>query len=369
LLAALCFPLLAAGQQPFGDRAFSARPNDLIAAARTIAGPTDAEVVVLFDETQIVYDTAGRAVETMHMLYRIGTAPAQDWSVVAALWQPWRQQRPTIRARVITADAREIQLDEKALAETPVPAPEPDIFPDGRILRGPLPATSPGAIVEVQIIIRDTQPLFDRGLVRYLPLGKLVPVLRTAITVEAPSTVSLRHVVRLLPNAVVSRTTSGKTTTLKIENGRLDALDPEELVLSSAENPKHPFVAFSTGASWNDVATGYGSIVDSRIAASNTSSLIKEIVGDATVHAVQIRIVGAAQESSHRPGLPPRRSRVGTVLRDPGRGRGRRGLPARIIVERDGRQQARDGRRCSNGPGHRIGFEVGREHVKEMLGE
>src|SRR5262245_16012066 len=89
-------PLILSAQQPWDARAFSARPADMIAAAKAAIGPSEDGVVVLLEETQIIFDTAGRAVETEHFVYRIGRMPDEDWSAVVAVWQPWRQQRPTI---------------------------------------------------------------------------------------------------------------------------------------------------------------------------------------------------------------------------------------------------------------------------------
>jgi tetratricopeptide (TPR) repeat protein/transglutaminase-like putative cysteine protease len=254
----------------------------MVAAARVAAGPVEEDVVVLLDHMQIAMDGAGRTVETTRAVYRIGTSPPGDWAIADVLWQPWRQQRPSVRARVITADGREVQLDQNALAETPLPPTNADIFPDGRVLRAPLPAISAGSIVEVQTTIRDTQPLFDSGIVRYIPLGRPVPSLRTILTVEVPSKVPLRHIVRLLPDAIVSSATSGGTTVLRIENSRIDPLNPADLLLPSAGNPKQPFIAFSTAATWRNVASGYATLVNSRIAAANVAGLVREVVGATT---------------------------------------------------------------------------------------
>jgi tetratricopeptide (TPR) repeat protein/transglutaminase-like putative cysteine protease len=281
LLSIFSFPITLVAQQPWDARTLAGSPQDIVAAARAAAGPVGDDVVVLLDDIQIVMDSAGRAVETAHTVYRIGTSPPEDWAIVGAIWQPWRQQRPSVRARVVTADGREVQLDEKALAELPLPAASPDIFPDGRILRAPLPAISAGSIVEVQTTIRDTQPLLASGIVRYIPLGRLVPSLRTILTVEVPSTVPLKHVVRLLPNAVVSNTTSGAATILRIENPRIEPLDPTDFLLPSAEHTR-PYVAFSTAASWRDVASGYATLVNPRIAASNVAGLVREVIGTST---------------------------------------------------------------------------------------
>ena len=282
LLAFGAFPPAVSAQQPWDGPAFSGRPAEIAAAVPDLVSASEPAVIVLLDETQIVLDASDRAVETNRVIYRIGTAPPADWSIIGAVWQPWRQQRPVVRARVITPDGRVVQFDEKALAETPLHVDSPDTFADSRVLRAPLPALSAGAIVEVQTVVRDTQPLFNRGVVRRVPFGKVVPVLRSVLTIDAPSTLPLRHSMRLLPNVAPSVTTSGRNTRLRFESGRLEALDPADLVFESAENPKQPYVAFSTASSWRDVAGGYAAIVDGRIAESNAAAIAKEVIGDAT---------------------------------------------------------------------------------------
>src|SRR5688572_725777 len=223
LLAALSLPVSLAAQQPWEGRPFSGRPSDIATAARSLPDAASADVVMLLDETQIVLDASGRSTVTWRAVYRIGTKPPEDWAAVGAVWRPWHQQKPSVRARVITADGREVQLDEKALTESPLASLSADTFTDGRILRAPLPAVFPGAVVELQTVIRDTQPLFDRGIAQYVPFGKVVPVLRTVLVVEAPSALPLRHVIRLLPGVTHSSSTSGRTTTFRFESGRIEA--------------------------------------------------------------------------------------------------------------------------------------------------
>jgi len=297
ILTVLCgWPHMLAAQQPWERGAFAGNPKDIAAAARLLADPGE-NVTVLLDETQIVLDAQHRATETHRLVYRIGSAPAEDWAVIAVAWQPWRQQRPSIRARVITADGREIALDPKALSETPAVESGVETYVDSRILRAPLPAVAPGSVVEQQWTVKDSQALLDRGVVGMIPFGKFVPVLRTTLTIQAPNSLPLRHEARRLPDVKPVIVSSGGRTTLTFQSGRLDALDPFTF-LSNLSEPPQPYVAYSTAASWRDVAEAYARIAENRIRPSDVAAVTKEAVdGAATRDQIAERLLHRVQRT------------------------------------------------------------------------
>jgi Domain of Unknown Function with PDB structure (DUF3857) len=63
---------------------------------------------------------------------------AENWDAVAADWEPWHEQRPTIKARVITADFAVHQLDEKTITDAPEKENESSIYSDRRVMRAPV---------------------------------------------------------------------------------------------------------------------------------------------------------------------------------------------------------------------------------------
>src|SRR5260370_20252757 len=73
------------------------------------------------------------------------------------------------------------------------------MFGEGGGLRGPLPATGPGAGVEQEVTVRDTAPFFDSGVVEVADVAASVSVHHVRIVLEAPTATSLRYVTRLLP--------------------------------------------------------------------------------------------------------------------------------------------------------------------------
>ena len=62
---------------------------------------------------------------TSRLIYRVDSPDGvENWAASTAHWQPWHQARPTIRARVITRDGREHQLDQKLLTDAGTAAAE-----------------------------------------------------------------------------------------------------------------------------------------------------------------------------------------------------------------------------------------------------
>ena len=118
MLLSVMFAAPVFAEQPWDGAPFGAKPSDIATAARQQSGK-EPGVLVLLDETRIELDSDGRLTSTHREVYRIGTQSPGNWSVVAALWQPWHEQRPAIRARVISSDGRETILDQATISESP----------------------------------------------------------------------------------------------------------------------------------------------------------------------------------------------------------------------------------------------------------
>ena len=277
----LCFPSSAAAQEPWDVSPFSANPNAVIEAAQSLVDPDEAGVVVLLDERKFVLDAASRVVEKRRLVYRIGRADAEGWSAVEAVWRPWRQLRPEIRARVITLDGRELQLSQDTIAEAPLAEFSRETFGDARLLRGPLPALTAGAVVEAETVLIDTEPFFDRGVTRYVALGRPVPVLRTRVEIDAPISLPLRNSARLLPDVEPARIESNGRVRIAFANGRLESLGQFNPYAPSDE-PQRPYVVFSTAQSWREIADRYRNVVEEQIAASNVDDLVRETLQGVT---------------------------------------------------------------------------------------
>jgi transglutaminase-like putative cysteine protease/tetratricopeptide (TPR) repeat protein len=276
----LTFALLSAaaalGQPiaPWDEPAFAATPARLLEAAQAVPSPPGTTVQVLLFETEFTLSRQGVERYRERQVYRLLHPQAvEGWSRVEADWSPWYQERPVVRARVVTAAGAVHTLDPTTLAEGPRPGIEPDIFIDERRLRGPLPAVAAGAVVELEITIAHREPLFPAGETRRQWLALTSPVHRARVILEAPDDLPLRH--RSFGLAADQPTTTRQGGRLR---HRFEARDLAPVTEIDAglppEVPLAPFVAFSTGESWSALARAYGELVDRQLQGADLAALI-----------------------------------------------------------------------------------------------
>jgi len=275
VLSVLAGPAFAA--EPWEGPAFSADPAALVRAASAL--PDSGESIdVLLLETVRSFDEAGRETYTQRFVYRFTDAQAHEsWSAVEHSWSPWHQERPRLRARVITADGSEHQLDPATIAENGETAESPDMFEDGRVLRAPLPATGPGALVEQEVTVRETAPFFEGGTVDSSYFQISVPMRRVRLVLEAPAALPLRWMVRStpgMPELTPRDESRNGRRRLVFEARDVPAYGETEAGLPP-EMPRWTHVSFSTGTSWSDLARRYSEIVDRAIQGSNLSAFLK----------------------------------------------------------------------------------------------
>jgi transglutaminase-like putative cysteine protease len=277
--------------EPWEGTPFAADPAAVARAAARFEGHEGEPVVVLFSDQRYAIDAAGRETHTQRLVYRILTAGADgSWSTVERSWAPGRQARPEVRARVITPDGVAHQLEPSMLTESGEVQEGPDMFGDGRVLRGPLPATGPGAVVEQEVTVRDTAPFFDAGVVEVAEVAASVSVHHARVVVEAPAATPLRWAARLLPGTPSREEWLGGSPggpaagdglrRLTFDYRDLGAEDEVEPGLPP-EMPRSAHLAFSTGRSWNDIARRYSEIVDEAIRGADLAPLIRAAGGPA----------------------------------------------------------------------------------------
>jgi len=260
--------------EPWEGPAFSADPAALFVAASSQAVPEGTEALVLIEEERQVFDAKGRKNYAWRTVYRVETdAAVEGWSSIQAAWEPWHQERPVFRARVITPDHVEHWLDPKTIAEVAAREDGRNLFSDRRVLRAPLPAVAAGSVVEEEIEARETAPVFDRGVVGYSYFGQEVPVRQTRVVIEAPTSLPLHYVTRLLPSVTPQKRESDGHVRLVFESGPTAPLERPEPFMPTDE-PRRPYVAFSTGSTWLDVATRYAAMVDEQIHTADVKSLL-----------------------------------------------------------------------------------------------
>jgi hypothetical protein len=113
------------------DSAFFPDTAGLLRRAGQFSTPEAQEVQVLLEEHLTSVKSNGRVHSTLRKVYRILSQDAvEDWSSVEESYQPWREQKPEIRARVITRTGAVYALGPKTIADSPMAEFDSNTFSD-----------------------------------------------------------------------------------------------------------------------------------------------------------------------------------------------------------------------------------------------
>ncbi len=276
-LCAILWHANAGAAEPWEGAPFASPASEMLQAASGIKRERATDVVVLLDERIFEFDDQHRVTRTSRLVYRVDSPDGvENWAASSAQWQPWHQARPTIRARVITRDGRQHELDQKLLTDAGTNDGSNLVYDDDHTLHGPLPAVAVGAVIEELITVRDEKPFFAAGLVYREYVGRPIPVLRTRIVIDAPESLPLKRINSLLPNAQVREARSDGRVRWTLEQGALDEMAEMEDNLP-ADAAAWPSVEFSSGASWESVSNYYRGMIEGRIRNDDARPLLAGI--------------------------------------------------------------------------------------------
>ena len=274
---------LAADDQPtWSLPRFTPDAAALYKAASSIAQKPGTDVVVLDDEERYSFDADGKSVRTIYLVYKVLTQRgAEGWDSISLDWEPWHEERPEIRARVVTPDNEVHVLDPKTISDSPARDEDENTYGDSRVSHAPLPAMAPGSVVEEQEVTKENAPFFDAGVVVRSYFGRAVPVESTKLVIELPASLPFHYTTVLLPQMKPMRTEADGRVHLQFDQGPMEPLDEAESYLP-ADVPAGPQVIFATGASWQTVATGYGKIVDEKVAVKDVQKIVDGLIAGKT---------------------------------------------------------------------------------------
>ena len=263
--------------EPACDTPLETPPADILRLAGSSPFPKDSDCEVLLNVGTFRLDAQRKLERRTWTLFRIATeSAAQERSLVEAVWSPWHEERPTIRARVIRANGEVFTLDPKTISEAPVTQLDASILTDARMLRAPLPGIAAGAIVESEIVWRESRPLLATAASARFPLGQVVPTRKTRVVIEAPRDIPLSHMARGVEISP-QETTDASMRHLEFESGPHPGVKELDFWLPDGI-PILPFVAFSSGESWSAVSSAYADIVEPKIVGSAVEALVRDAV-------------------------------------------------------------------------------------------
>lgn len=268
----------AAQAKPWEAGPFAGEPKEILAAAASIAPDKYPYATVLLDETRYTIDEARRITRTHRYIYRIDSPKAIDgWDRTSVYWEPWHQERPVLKARVITADGKVFWLDPATLSDAPARQESGNVYTDTRYLGGPIPGVAVGAIVEEFNERKDTSPLFAAGTVQRYVVGSRMVTAETRVVVDYPASLPVKVKVLNLPQLVQRREEAGGRIRLTFEQGYLEAF-PATPDLLPPDAFLRGYIEFTTASSWKDVNESYFRSVDGKVRTADVAALVKETV-------------------------------------------------------------------------------------------
>lgn len=150
------------------------------------------------------------------------------------------------------------------------------LYSDERMLRAPLPAVGPGAIVETEIVLKERLPFAGAGNVRksYFQLSQ--PVQHVRVTLEAPDSIPLRYRLDSAPGVTPTHTAEAGRQRRVFDGSPAPAYE-DYVERAPSDVYQSATLTFSTGASWQELAQAYAKIVSERLASANVHELAARV--------------------------------------------------------------------------------------------
>ncbi len=259
---------------------FTSDPKAVIDAAQKVPSPDGVDVFAIEAQFRFRVDTEGHLSRTSRLLLRVVTdRGAQQMSQYSQAWLAWRQDKPTLRIRVITPDAQTHLLDPSTITEAGIPNQAEGLFTDTKVIAAPLPAVAKGALVEIEVQLNDRETLGAGGVADLSPLQLSVGHLQATIDVPVGSAL---HVATPGMYGIQRKDSQeGGRQTISLEGSDLAA---QHLDLAPTGVPWIPEIVFSTVPDWRHVARWYSDTSEPQIGVkqpsgplTDTSSRMDEI--------------------------------------------------------------------------------------------
>jgi tetratricopeptide (TPR) repeat protein len=237
--------------------AFTATPQELLAAAKAVPG--DDDVTVLREDIVDQFDGKRRLTDRWRLVAVIRTQKGADgWDTLSTRYVVSRQDRPAMRARVIDANGKVVEADPKQSTDQPVMKPASDAHE----LAIALPKLSVGAVIEEEIVTTEREPTTPAGSARRLDVDADREI---HVTVSAPLALGLHRLERPAGKVRGSRTVANGVETWSYTLPRRPSIEPDKWVPGDVH--QDPWLAFSAVASWAALAHELRAIEDRQLAA------------------------------------------------------------------------------------------------------
>ncbi|MEM8670388.1 MAG: DUF3857 domain-containing protein [Planctomycetota bacterium] len=274
-----CLATDSTSQMPWEGDFFEASAETILAAVEELpVVDPDVNEFLVWDERIRVFDDHRRQT-TIRRAYRITSRDEIEFrGSIEAVWTPWLEKKPKIRARVITRDGKVHELDQATVTKSSGKNVRDRIYMDDMMLSAPLPAVDVGAVVELEVTTEEYQPFCPIGVIGNVVWKRISNCRHLYSEIRADRSLDLKLFC-----------VGDKVPLNVVEEGddqvwRLSQDDPERVDAIWSYLPKDEpiiaYVVYCTGASWQDIATHYHNIVEEQIKDSDLTEVTKLIQVD-----------------------------------------------------------------------------------------
>jgi len=260
---ALALLLLAPGlaaQLPL----FVGDPQAVYLAAKQTAGPRDTGAYIIDLEMNIRVEDSGKMHWTQRSVTRVvDERGVRQFGMLMVPWVSWRQERPRIKARVITRDGRAHDLEAGTIIDGALShGGGSQLVTDTKALSAALPMLQPDSVIEAELQLEDKTSLFPGGqFVRY-PLTQGTPILHYRVTVQAPPNSPFQATASGLEGAKRTEDRTLEFRTVVFEGSGVPA--PHQKSMLPPDQHSFPTISISSGVTWRNLSAWYSRIVDER---------------------------------------------------------------------------------------------------------
>ncbi|MCP4499784.1 MAG: DUF3857 domain-containing protein [Deltaproteobacteria bacterium] len=233
---------------------------------------TRSPVEVLIDDVRYTFRKDGSHQSIYRRVFVVhDPKAASPLRQVAAPYAPWFEKAPQIRARVIRPDGSVQHLLAADIRDVGGLSEEGSLITDRRQRAAQLPRFIHGAVVEVETLLDEWRPYFREGTVQKALLSRSLPTRRVRLEIDVPQSIPFQASLRGMSMQAEVKKDDGRISRIYDVKNPPQPEDVEEMAPPFL--PRTAFVAFSTGKSWQHIATSYGSFVDAAIGENGTKAV------------------------------------------------------------------------------------------------
>ncbi len=236
---------------------FTSDPRSVLAAAAHYQAPEDTPALILDCSVSAQIDEAGRLQEVTRLVTKVmrvqGIEPVQTLSLP---WSLARENRPVVRARVITSDGQAHPLDDSGQLEKE----PPNIHAVGavKLLSISLPDVDIDSVVELEIQNSDREAALPGGRFGTLSLEERLPIAHFKASITSLSSADLHVETRSFPGAKITSEPSPKGHLTLVE---ASGFQPHPIGnFLPPEVAPVPTILFTNVSSWQSVAQWYAGV-------------------------------------------------------------------------------------------------------------